>query len=682
MAISSGAPMRAIESLSNAGTRTIRAARGIPERTRLERAFFKRAFFNRAMIAAMIAGMAFFAGRLAAQSISDGTARASFDRQNALLVIAREGGSDEFVFDCSSWAGRIASAERVSPTEMAWRIDGAGGTRFGATASVSGGKVRIAVSGEGGLGRDLEFPGPLRSRKGQDWVLPVNEGIMVPATDAGFSSWDMVLYGGHGLCMPFVGLAGERESLVAIAETPNDATVRFSRPGSAPPGRAKLAGMAFSFLWQPSMGSWAYERALLVVPLANAPDLSPHAGIAKAYRSHAASRGLVVTLKEKARAVPAADKLPGAVNLWYWGKAEWWSQDDERALAGADELKAAGVERVLWSHAQSPEVVKGLRARGFLAGRYDIYQDVWGPEDDSDWVNHDGWPEALVLLPDGSRMKGWVDRKPDGRQFVGGVICSSQGVLMEKRKVPEDLATTPYGARFIDTVTASPLRECYNPSHPLTRSEDLAHKMEMLDFLWRDMGLVAGSETGFDAAVPHLHYFEGMTSLGPYRLKDSGYDLASARPASAGFKAYQVGPSRRIPLFQLVYHDCVATSWYWGDSSNRLARYWDERDLINALYGTMPLWIMDRERWARDRERFVESYRRATPVARATGYSEMLDHRFVTADKTVQSTSFADGTEVWANWGKKDYALPNGDRIPARGFIAVFPDGSRLSSKK
>ena len=37
-----------------------------------------------------------------------------------------------------------------------------------------------------------------------------------------------------------------------------------------------------------------------------------------------------------------------------------------------------------------------------------------------------------------------------------------------------------------------------------------------------EFGLVTGSETGHDAAVPFVHYFEGMLSLGPYRVPDSG----------------------------------------------------------------------------------------------------------------------------------------------------------------
>jgi hypothetical protein len=203
--------------------------------------------------------------------------------------------------------------------------------------------------------------------------------------------------------------------------------------------------------------------------------------------------------------------------------------------------------------------------------------------------------------------------------------------------------------------------------------------MGLLSYLSKDCHLVTGSETGMDMAVPYLHYFEGMMSLGPYRLPDSGYDLTTYKVPQEDFKIFQLGPKYRIPLFELVYHDCVACSWYWGDSSNRVPELWDERDIFNALYGTMPLWILDLKTWGENKDRFVKSYRCGTPVARATGYDEMTDHAFLTEDHTVQSTAFADGTHVWANFGTKPYQLRKGVMITPRSFRAEFPDGKVLT---
>ena len=87
------------------------------------------------------------------------------------------------------------------------------------------------------------------------------------------------------------------------------------------------------------------------------------------------------------------------------------------------------------------------------------------------------------------------------------------------------------------------------------------------------------------------------------------------------------------------------------------------RDLFNALYGTPPMFMFNREIWEKNRQRFVESYKTATPVARATGYSEMLSHRWLTANHAVQETRFANGVVVIVNFGDRPHTLPDGTVI-------------------
>jgi len=116
-------------------------------------------------------------------------------------------------------------------------------------------------------------------------------------------------------------------------------------------------------------------------------------------------------------------------------------------------------------------------------------------------------------------------------------------------------------------------------------------------------------------------------------------------------------------LWELVYHDCVVAQWYWGDYDNKLPAIWDKRDLFNALYGTPPMFMFDRKTWEANRERFVQSYKTACPVARATGYSEMLDHEFLTRDRSVQRTHFANGVGVIVNFGDSPFTLPDGSVI-------------------
>ncbi|MGN1366887.1 MAG: GTPase HflX, partial [Victivallis vadensis] len=103
-----------------------------------------------------------------------------------------------------------------------------------------------------------------------------------------------------------------------------------------------------------------------------------------------------------------------------------------------------------------------------------------------------------------------------------------------------------------------------------------------------------------DAAVPYCDYFEGMLSLGNYRVPDSGRHLeqiwTNVPPRVAKF---QVGAAYRLPLWELVYHDCVCAHWYWGDYNNKLPSLWDKRDLFNVLYGTMGMYYYLERDWER-----------------------------------------------------------------------------------
>jgi hypothetical protein len=271
-----------------------------------------------------------------------------------------------------------------------------------------------------------------------------------------------------------------------------------------------------------------------------------------------------------------------------------------------------------------------------------------------------------MIGADGQWVRGWEVETKDGGMVPCGTLCDRQAVAYAKQRIPADLETHPYRSRFIDTTTASPWRECYHPKHPMTRTESKRFKMELLQYVSEGCGLVCGSETGHDAAVPFVHYFEGMLSLGPYRVPDSGRDMLRAWDEVPGPVAkFQTGHVYRLPLWELVYHDCVVAQWYWGDYNNKLPKLWDRRDLWNALYGTPPMFMFNRQIWTANKGRFVKSYQTAAAVARATGYSQMLSHEWLTPDHAVQRTRFANGVVVTANFGDAPWSPPVGERLPS-----------------
>jgi len=508
----------------------------------------------------------------------------------------------------------------------------------------------VELSSRGKMDRPLRYPAPFVTDAGTYVVVPMNEGISYPVDDASVRPLRLVAYGGHGICMAFWGATDGAAGYMAILETPDDASIAMRRVD----GRLAIAPE-----WDAQHGRFGYDRKLRYVFF----ERGGHVAMCKRYRAHAKAIGRFRTLAEKRKAIPAVDRLVGAVNVWCW---------DRDALGIVDELRAAGIERILWSHRRDPATIAAMNERGILTSRYDIFQDVMDPAVfpklrgvHPDWPTA-AWPDDIVLRASGEWEKGWRVTGKDGERYPCAVLCDSRAVPYAKRRLAKELETHPFLCRFIDTTTASQWRECRSPEHPMTRSESREHKMALLATVSKDFGLVTGSETGHDAAVPHLHYFEGMMSLGPYRVPEAGRDMGRIwDEVPERVEKFQLGHRYRLPLWELVYHDCVVSQWYWGDYNNKLPALWDRRDLFNALYGTPPMFMFRRVYWRQHKERFVRSYRTATPVARATGYSEMTDHRFLTANRDVQQTAFACGVTVTVNFGDESYALPSGVAIPS-----------------
>ncbi len=101
-----------------------------------------------------------------------------------------------------------------------------------------------------------------------------------------------------------------------------------------------------------------------------------------------------------------------------------------------------------------------------------------------------------------------------------------------------------------------------------------------------------------------------------YRLPDSGNNMQQIWTAPLPKETtFQTNPVYRLPLWELVYHDCVVAHWYWGDYDNKIPALWDRRDLFNMLYGTVPMFMFDRAFWNAHKDRFVQSYRNTCPLA-------------------------------------------------------------------
>jgi hypothetical protein len=518
-------------------------------------------------------------------------------------------------------------------------------------------ELELSLSADGEMPAPLFYPYPFAGRKGTHLIVPLNEGIDYPADDEAITPMNLAAYNGHGICMAFWGVTDANAGQMAILETPDDAMIRIERQKGGP--------LYVVPSWESQKGRLGYERKIRYVFF----DAGGHVAMCKRYRAYAQQIGLFKTLADKRKANPNVDMLIGAVNTWCF--------DEKDPVGIVKQMQAAGIDRILWSNQGAPETIQAMNALGVLTGHYDIYQDVMDPNKYpllqyvmKEWPEG-AWPKDLILGADGDWTKGWQVNAKDGSMVPCGIVCDNQTIGYADKRIPEDLKTHPYLCRFLDTTTANPWRECSSPDHPMTRSDSRKYKMELLDLVSNKYKMVCGSETGHDAAVPYVDYFEGMLSLGPYRVSDVLSLTKIYDEVPPNLSKFQVGHQYRLPLWELVYHDCVVAHWYWCDYNNKLPALWDKRDLFNALYGTAPMFMFEPAYWEKNKDRFVRSYRNTAPVARATGYSEMMDHRFLTADRSVQQTTFANGVIVTVNFGEKPFSLADGGKLAPGGLKVV-----------
>ncbi len=522
-------------------------------------------------------------------------------------------------------------------------------------------ELLVTIGGEGSMNQPFTYPLPLASRKGDRLIVPMNEGISYPVNEDDIGpAKQLIAYGGHGICMAFFGVQSDAkgDGWMAILETPDDAMMVGSR------GVDKLWTLGPS--WVAQKKKFGYPRKVRYVFFEKGGFVT----MAKRYREYAKKIGLYKPFTEKVKKRANIDRLLGAVNLWHW--------HDAGAVALIKDMEAAGIDRILYSGGGSSKVVTEIsKMPKHLISRYDVYQDIYHPEQlkKLGWKNGnrntDAWPHDVMWSSEKSNdwTRAWGVKAKDGTWTYCANMCDLAAPKYERRNVAKELKTKPYNTRFIDTTVASAWKECYNPDHPMTRSQSRAARMELLGLLGDEFGLVTGSETGHDASVPFCDYYEGMLSLGPYRVPDSGRRIqqiwTNVPPRVA---KYQVGEKYRLPLWELVYHDCVCAHWYWGDYNNKLPDLWHKRDLFNVLYGTMGMFVLNEKQWQADKDKFVRSFKITSPVARQTGYSEMTDFKILTEDRSVQQSHFANGITVTVNFGEKDYRLADGTVVKASDY--------------
>ena len=442
--------------------------------------------------------------------------------------------------------------------------------------------------------------------------------------------------------MSWWGFQKDKSAMMFIIETPNDAAYQFSHPAGGP----TIIGPR----WRTTLGKLGYVRTarMCFLPEGNYVDM------AKRYRRYAMDTGLFVSLKEKIARKPIVNELIGTP-IMRAGILTNYKPDSNRAKKADPaerhhvttfderanffrECKSNGLERLTvvitgWPRMgydrQHPDVLppapeaggwEGMKRLadachelGYLFSLHDQYRDYYidAPSYDTQFAIHEEDAKSPPLAFPGTRFGDWKEGAiPFMDHWDGGKMTYLNGRFMAGHLVKNyqglfDHAIRPQG-NYLDVFGYVPPDEDFNPEHPTTRTDCLRERIKCYNWSRNNLGFV-GTEAGCDWTIPYV-------------------DITSPLNQSKGI---------RIPLFNLVYHDAVITT-YRSD------------DLHGFLNAGIPQ-IGSRVPTKED----LEQIRKMCALHKRLCFVEMTRHEYLDTEYHKEKTAFADGTTVTVDWNEK-----------------------------
>ena len=403
--------------------------------------------------------------------------------------------------------------------------------------------------------------------------------------------------------------------------------------------------------WQKTLGRW--NRRSMRIGFAD----NGYVGLARTYRSYAQANGLYRSLREKIAQRPVVENLIGGRCVSFFQAHTVHSLNSRLWMTSPTEedIRQDGTVKVHMTHGDVATIIEeakqaGMRKgyfniRGWLNGGYDErHPDVWPPEPALGSVDefravttqndpyvtllHDNYQDMYQQAPS---FPQWVMRTPDGRPKAGGTwhggrcyVVNSEKSIEYVRRNWEHLKTLNLRGTFLDTIGGAHFQEDYSPDHQMTRTQDAEAKLEIARF-YAKQGMLVGTEYGSDFSVPDADFIETR---------------------------YAVTPGQTPPLWLLVYHDAVVTLRYHSGTNDFEAA----RDMEDILWGCSKLWPAgDLASWRARKDAFKASLHVDEWHARV-GLDDMVNHRYLDEDGTVEQTEFSSGVSVIGNFGSEPFS--------------------------
>lgn len=470
---------------------------------------------------------------------------------------------------------------------------------------------------------------------------------------------EIFVYGWNALSMPFFGARRRRAAWVGVMESDVDVKLSFilnnnfqdeynRRSAKSPYERILTA----SPRWLGVKGTLGHARRLRYGFFAE----GTYVEMAKFYRQVAERQGLLVKLAEKVKRKPELEKMLGAplINIdggypWYTDYKSMmftWNDLSRMVREFQDDLKVDRALICVWggyaklppdtlpfhpewgSEAELKAAMARIRDQGYL---YSTYH---------------GYPANLPHA-ESFNVEEATRNKDGGIGGRWGARCSCVYRSYAERDLPRIKEITGQTVDYTDMLTSGTFRECYHPAHPLTRREDRRNRCEIFDYV-TSLGLITGSEVAQGYLVRHADYTKGGMYVG---------------------KKFFLLNLIHIPLYSLVFHDCIVT--YDGTIGTSRRSEYSSETLESLAYGVQPVFSFNTAHYEGAKQVIRETHALLSGFLRDTALAELVHHEYIGDGYDVQHTRFASGHEVFINTDSAPCTLPDGRSVPEHGYFII-----------
>ncbi|ONH54258.1 Glycosyl hydrolases related to GH101 family, GHL1-GHL3 [Pseudomonas cedrina] len=324
-----------------------------------------------------------------------------------------------------------------------------------------------------------------------------------------------------------------------------------------------------------------------------------------------------------------------------------------------------GWEGGLWH----PEAIRAGVEAGYLMAPYDSYETALSATENPDWTTaHLGakaYRDCAIVLKGGKLKTGFQQ---------SGHYTDPRCVrpLLEAR-VKAVQAKAGFNAWFLDAYATSMVFDSYRDGARMTQAQNAEGNIDACRWLNTVRQLPTGSEDGNAVTAQGILFAHGMQTpvigWGDQAMtkdKQSPYYVGNWYPPEQPtvffkpvplrepFRTVHVEPSMRLPLYQAVFHGSVITTHHWLFDSLKLSNVQAENELMQLLYNVPPLYHLSA---ATLKQRLPLIQRQDAffrPLHQRLATQEMTGFRWLTADRLVQETTFADGTRLVANFTDRE----------------------------